>query len=66
VTDTGVGISEAELPRLFERFHRVLGSNGRSHEGTGIGLALVQVIIKTLSLRLFIFCDSFLFYWMMT
>ena len=41
VTDTGVGISEAELPQLFERFHRVSGVRSRNHEGSGIGLALV-------------------------
>jgi signal transduction histidine kinase len=45
VTDTGVGISEAELPRLFERFHRVKGAKSRTHEGTGIGLALVQELV---------------------
>jgi PAS domain S-box-containing protein len=42
VSDTGTGIPEAELPRLFERFHRVAGAQGRSFEGSGIGLALVQ------------------------
>ena len=42
VSDTGTGIREAELPHIFERFHRVEGSPGRSYEGTGIGLALVQ------------------------
>ncbi|KAB1070206.1 ATP-binding protein [Methylobacterium planeticum] len=42
VSDTGTGIAEAELPRLFERFHRVEGAQGRSFEGSGIGLALVQ------------------------
>jgi len=41
VTDTGTGIEPAEQPQLFERFHRVLGARSRSHEGTGIGLALV-------------------------
>jgi len=41
VMDTGVGISEAELPRMFERFHRI-PSSGRTHEGTGIGLSLVR------------------------
>jgi len=46
VADTGVGIPSAEIPRLFERFHRVSGALGRSHEGTGIGLALVQEIVK--------------------
>ncbi|HWE00169.1 MAG TPA: ATP-binding protein, partial [Bryobacteraceae bacterium] len=46
VTDTGTGIPEDELPRLFERFHRVEGARGRTHEGTGIGLALVQELVK--------------------
>jgi len=42
VSDTGIGIAESEVPRLFERFHRVKGAPSRSHEGTGIGLALVR------------------------
>ena len=46
VRDTGTGISEPELPRLFERFHRVAGARGRIHEGTGIGLALVQDLVR--------------------
>ena len=36
----------SELPRIFERFHRVEGARGRSHEGTGIGLALVQELVR--------------------
>lgn len=46
VQDTGIGISEEELPKLFERFYRVSDSHGRSYEGTGIGLALVQELVK--------------------
>ena len=42
VADTGVGIPAEALPRLFDRFHRVSGTRSRSHEGSGIGLALVQ------------------------
>jgi PAS domain S-box-containing protein len=42
VSDTGTGIPEGELPHRFERFHRVASARGRSYEGTGIGLALVQ------------------------
>jgi PAS domain S-box-containing protein len=42
VQDTGIGIPAAELPRLFDRFHRVEGAAGRTMEGTGIGLALVR------------------------
>ncbi len=46
VSDTGTGIPPAELPHLFERFHRVKGARGRSYEGSGIGLALVQELVK--------------------
>lgn len=46
VADTGMGIPEAELPRLFERFHRVSGTRSRTYEGSGIGLALVQELVK--------------------
>src|SRR4029079_9212104 len=46
VEDTGAGIPEHELPRVFERFHRVEGLQGRSHEGSGIGLALVHELVK--------------------
>jgi signal transduction histidine kinase len=46
VEDTGTGIPEKEIPRLFERFHRVEGARGRSLEGSGIGLALVQELVK--------------------
>src|SRR5579875_1030355 len=46
VRDTGVGIPEHELPHVFERFHRVEGIEGRTHEGSGIGLALVQELVR--------------------
>jgi len=46
VSDTGIGIAENELPRLFERFHRVAGAVGRSIEGSGIGLAMVQELVR--------------------
>lgn len=46
VRDTGTGIPEAELPRLFERFHRIEGASGRSLEGSGIGLALIQELVR--------------------
>ncbi len=46
VQDTGTGIPTSELEHIFERFHRVAGARGRSIEGTGIGLALVQELVK--------------------
>jgi signal transduction histidine kinase len=46
VEDTGTGIPASELPHIFERFHRVEGTKGRTIEGTGIGLALVQELVK--------------------
>ncbi|MEE7461257.1 hypothetical protein MFUR16E_07890 [Methylobacterium fujisawaense] len=45
VADTGVGIPAETLPHIFERFHRVEGSRSRSHEGSGIGLALVRDLV---------------------
>jgi signal transduction histidine kinase len=45
VRDTGVGIPDTELPKIFERFHRVRGTRSRTFEGTGIGLALVQELV---------------------
>lgn len=46
VSDTGVGIRSEDLPRVFDRFHRAKESRGRTHEGTGIGLALVHELVK--------------------
>ncbi|MEO5603280.1 MAG: ATP-binding protein [Cyclobacteriaceae bacterium] len=46
VKDTGVGIPENELPKMFQRFHRVQNVVGRTYEGTGIGLSLVSELVK--------------------
>ena len=46
VRDTGSGIPAGELSHIFERFHRADATHGRTHEGTGIGLALVQELVK--------------------
>jgi signal transduction histidine kinase len=46
VRDSGTGIPAHELPKLFERFHRVANAQGRTHEGSGIGLALVQELVQ--------------------
>jgi signal transduction histidine kinase len=46
VRDTGTGIPEEEVSRVFERFHRVEGARGRSFEGSGIGLSLVHELVR--------------------
>ncbi|HEX5202338.1 MAG TPA: SpoIIE family protein phosphatase [Actinoplanes sp.] len=46
VRDTGVGVPPEEQPHLFDRFHRVTGVWARTHEGTGIGLALVRELVE--------------------
>jgi PAS domain S-box-containing protein len=46
VADTGIGIEPVEQARLFERFHRVFGARARTHEGSGIGLALVAELAE--------------------
>jgi len=55
VSDTGVGIPEDQLGRIFDRFHRVESVHGRSQEGTGIGLAMVKELVRmhqgTISVR---------------
>ncbi|WP_329791501.1 SpoIIE family protein phosphatase [Lentzea sp. DG1S-22] len=45
VADTGIGVPREEMPRLFERFHRIENVRSRSNEGSGIGLALVRELV---------------------
>ena len=46
VSDTGQGISEEQLPHLFERFHQADSTSTRSHTGLGLGLALVRHLVE--------------------
>ncbi|MGH1397207.1 MAG: response regulator [Trichormus sp.] len=46
VQDTGIGIAQAQIPHLFERFRQAEGSENRSYEGSGLGLALVKELVE--------------------
>lgn len=46
IEDTGIGIRQEQLPHIFERFQQADGSASRTHEGTGLGLALVKELVE--------------------
>jgi signal transduction histidine kinase len=52
VSDTGAGIPEGDLPRLFERFYRVEKSRSRESGGSGVGLAISRALVEAMNGRI--------------
>jgi signal transduction histidine kinase/DNA-binding response OmpR family regulator len=52
ISDTGIGISEEKLPKIFDRFYQADASANRNYEGTGIGLTLVKELVEVLKGRI--------------
>ena len=46
IADTGIGMAPQDVAQLFQRFHRIEGARGRTHEGSGIGLAMVHELVR--------------------
>ncbi len=52
VTDTGIGIKDEDMPRLFKPFERIEESRNRSIEGTGLGMSIVNGLLKGMGTKL--------------
>jgi signal transduction histidine kinase len=52
VSDTGIGIPEEHLPRIFDSFHQIDSSDTRRYDGVGMGLYVVKKLAEILGARI--------------
>jgi two-component system CheB/CheR fusion protein len=54
VKDTGIGISQENIPKIFERFYRITSANQKKQEGTGLGLTICKAIVELLGGKIWV------------
>jgi|WetSurMetagenome_2_1015567.scaffolds.fasta_scaffold247485_1 signal transduction histidine kinase len=58
VSDTGIGISEKDLPNIFKRFYKAENPSVQSYKGTGLGLTIAKAYVKLLSGKIWVHSEA--------